>query len=851
MRIHRQLVRAIIVASVLAPPCLAAEPTSESLWRQQPPPFRAYAEGVAAPGQANAAREMRLGVLPWLLPPNDPSAARLAALEHAASHVAVRYAGIGLRAPRITRRDGAYPIYFVRDLGGAAAQYGPGFGEIGMSQALRLAEDDWDRVMIVGEAGGFGADLGIFPEKVAASTAHELFHGVQASYAHWSGHDNSRAHEEKWVTEALPEAVSMWSIEGLAFLGNPPFDPRQRFASGNQRFGKALGMRPYDYPLDLRAVPPRMRIYPQGQEPEKVREMASYMTSSFWRYAWETSMPRGQEWRPLPRALLLRTPRRGTASVAQDAVAWADRSLRENHPAWIRGLHDALPAFVPWWVAWPDEVMRSRRGEFAHARWLDHVFADGCPLYELDANQPTATFRVAIRELAAACVRVKWNGAPVGRSGWPAAALVVAPHDGGGEQALRDLHLGMHGTRLGKSEPFMDPKTSLPTLAWSGLTLDPRHPAGTDGETVITFTNVAPDPLATQRRTYEVHLGMATASASGQLSKPPEADGTPASRVKVAPRRHVQPGQVGPVPAGKAQVLQATPSPVADVDDCSNATAKSAGLVALGTDKARPASSPGAGLMAICLELATGMTREKLNPPLQPEVELKLPSVPDGHVGPIAGGEVHASWNDPGLGDPGRQHVSGRSRNVSLDIEEANPAFVRGRFIARFSARSDDLDGELRGDFVAWRAPTEQRLPLADAIDHASSDLVLAFAAMGRSPEDLRERYGRREDTAPSGPAASGGGTDQGCPMDCESLRAGRASPACRRLLASLYDACPAEGASSRAEVEELAAWLFRTMPEPMRSEMTRDTVETVMDMPGTIREDWVRKLRAQRDQAL
>jgi len=132
-----------------------------------------------------------------------------------------------------------------------------------------------------------------------------------------------------------------------------------------------------------------------------------------------------------------------------------------------------------------------------------------------------------------------------------------------------------------------------------------------------------------------------------------------------------------------------------------------------------------------------------------------------------------------------------------------------------------------------------------------------AVAAEAAPAEPKLDQYGRayatgrRKDAAPSAPAAGAAGSGETCPMDCDSLRAGRVSPACRQLMAPLYDACPAEGAATRADVEELAAWLFRTMPEPMRTEMTRDTVETVMDMPSTIREDWVRKLRAQRDQAL
>ncbi len=39
-------------------------------------------------------------------------------------------------------------------------------------------------------------------------------------------------------------------------------------------------------------------------------------------------------------------------------------------------------------------------------------------------------------------------------------------------------------------------------------------------------------------------------------------------------------------------------------------------------------------------------------------------------------------------------------------------------------------------------------------------------------------------------------------------------------------------------------------MPEPMRTEMSDGTVDTVMKMPGALREDWAAKLRAERAKA-
>lgn len=841
------------------------EPTSKDLWGQLPPPFKVYADGFSSKGIECAARDDKpiihswVTSLPWLIAPKDPQPMRLAEMEKAASYSAMRYVDLGLRPPVLDIRDGKFSIYFVHDLGGAAAAYGPGYGELGVSEVRRIWKDDWDQVIGVSEVEGFGKDLGIFPESVAASIGHELFHAIQPSYPHWSVQGDGNSVDEFWVTEALPEALGLWSIEGLSFLGNPPFHPRRRLASGNRRFGMTLGMRPYDYPLDARIAPARIPIDVRGSRRrenncERViappdegrrRTLAAYMTSSFWGYVWQHSMPRGQAWKPLPRAMLMRRARMGTANAREDSLAWADNSLRDYHPAWTRGLYDALPAFIPWWVAFPDEVMRSRRGEFKHARWLGHAFVDGCPLYELNEASPTVTIPVEVRELAAYCVRVKWTGASVGKSGWPAAALVVVPKDGGGEVALSDLHLGMHGINLGKTSPFTDPASGLPSLAWSGLSIDPKHPDKTEGETVITFTNVARDPFDTKRRAYEVHLGMATAEVSGQLEKPAEKGVRPASSARVDSVKRALPAQVVPVPPGKSLSI-ALSAPAAGKDDCSNATAKSAGMLALGMDKtAARAGAP--NLMTICLDVATRATRASLRPPNQPEVSLQLPAVPDGHTGTIAGGRVIATWTDPGLGERGKQHVDARTRNVEITIAQANPAFVRGSFRASFSAPGDGANGELSGDFLTWRAPTEQRLPLADPIDFASSDLLQTFAAMGRSPEEMRSQLGQRKPPQTPGAASASGGV---CPMECEALRQGEVSASCRQMLAAVYDACPKGEAASRDDVVELATWLYRKAPEPQRTQMIQATVDGIMAMPGALREDWVRKQRAKRDAA-
>jgi hypothetical protein len=316
--------------------------------------------------------------------------------------------------------------------------------------------------------------------------------------------------------------------------------------------------------------------------------------------------------------------------------------------------------------------------------------------------------------------------------------------------------------------------------------------------------------------------------------------------VRVAPKAHVTPGQVKALPEGRSLSLAVVPSPAAGKNDCMNATAKSAGTAAFGVD------GGAINLMSICLEVAANATRERLNPARQPEVELKLPAVPDGFSGPVRGGQVVATWTDPGLGKPGDQHVDARTKDVDIQITQANPAFVRGRFVARFKAPAHTANGQLSGSFTAWRATTDQRLPLADPLDYVSSSLMQTFAAMGKDPREIGEKLARRS-PARRNQASSSESQEAGiCPMDCEALRQGTVSPACRQMMAELYATCPAAEAQgvTREEVASLAAWMYHTMPEPMRSEITNNTVDSVMKMSTLLRENWASNLRAARDKA-
>ena len=119
---------------------------------------------------------------------------------------------------------------------------------------------------------------------------------------------------------------------------------------------------------------------------------------------------------------------------------------------------------------------------------------------------------------------------------------------------------------------------------------------------------------------------------------------------------------------------------------------------------------------------------------------------------------------------------------------------------------------------------------------------------MGKDPAELGERMGRRAASERARSSPEPGEAGAVCPLDCDSFRKGNVSPACKVSLAEVYAACTGDAPVTRQEVESLAQWMFRSMPEPMRTEMSDGTVDTVMKMPSALREDWATKLRAARD---
>lgn len=753
----------------------AAEPTSAQLWNREPqPPFRISTEGFVAPpmGGADFTPMLSKGGAPWYASPRHATAAEIKALEDAAGFAARRYRELRLRAPVMKVRDGSYRMLLARNLGEAAASYGAGLEEISLSQALDLARSDplswngWEYFLRLSEAEGLddpeNIDWKIYPTKIASSLAHEIFHSVQAAYPPLS----ARSGYEGWIGEGLPDAIAPFAIRGLRFLGGSPYLFPNNFRSGNARFGKALGLRPYDYPLDLSVLPPDLKIKP-GLPWDKRRQLAGYMTSSFWRYLFEDIQKPGQEWTQVSGLLLQAQQGR---SKPEDLLLWADLAAKTAMPTFSHGLHEAFPDFIAKRVEYPDQMVlgKARQGVFKHPDWLGYLFQDGCKRIVLDDRNSTAKEELDIYPLAARCLRVKWNGTRLPESGAPTATVAATPLSGGNlAVAVESLRLGHHGSVEGYLASYPDKATGVTVRRFQPLDLDPLLAAATDSELVLTFSNVAKDVRDTVRQRYRIEIVVNSTLAQGQLTQPADAAaGRPASTGKASGKRRSVPSAGmdgsadGMLSVGAAQGgLE-----IDEIYDCVNGMLKtqSAGLLAL-NDRPRD-KPPSATPPKSCQTL-----QQIANPHFAAQhrgamsVRLDLPRIPTGTQGEVRGASVTVEWYDPALQASGGAQVSASTDQVTLTIDEATASYLKGSYRARFNEREHGVVGSVSGDFVQSRADTDALVASDDPLDYLSTDALLAFHYAGLSGAEL-QRMGREaqaqmsEGSNPPSAGGSGGG---------------------------------------------------------------------------------------------
>lgn len=779
----RALLLGLVCCGLSAEAAARSGPTAEeqALWQKEPVPFWVKPTASMAPAGA-------------IEPPKVPSVPRIAWLQRSAEYAAKRYKAIGLRAPHIEIQDGKFRLLFGRkSADGSAAFYAPGFEGSGIAvkgKAFAMAVDDWPRQIFLGETDTFDtAESRIYPERPRATIAHELFHAIQANYPD-STSASSKSTSTKWVGEGLSDALGLWAVTGL-----DGFDPAKRFKGGQREFGKALGLRPWDMPLELSeftATPlwyekTAKSLYGIGDK----RTLAAYQTSAFWQFVFAGPRKPEHHWRGLHQ--MLSNPPSSSGDANRALLRWTDAGIRSYVAAHPNGLSHALSAFIPYLVEYPDQVVESRSGIFRHPDWLSTIFSNGCPRHVISAENTVAPITLDVKRRAAQCVRIAWSGYRYRDSGWPAAIITAVATDGS-EAGAKAIHLGVNGQRNGVFSVEPDKDSGRWVKTWGPVAIDPLNPQHTSNEAVLTFINVASskDPDDTINRSYEIKIGFAAAKAEGSVTQPadPEADPPrPASTGKAAGQRGVNPPVLQPsverggIAVNASSAAQSLPA----VEDCTNGTLKLMGSVnGMSIERRRQTPVPGTQSQA-CIEMmqklqnpasVLGATKGLL------DVQLDLPVIPTGMTGAVKGATISVSWADPALRPSGSVDVSAETELVNVNVAQATESFVRGGFSARFTEDLHGVVGTVTGDFLVWRSNAAAPQPPESVLDLFSSDFLLAASYVDMDVKAMEQmaaaaRAEQAQEGSGGGGSSGGGGNGGGratagsepsCNCDCNEF---------------------------------------------------------------------------------
>lgn len=222
--------------------------------------------------------------------------------------------------------------------------------------------------------------------------AHELFHGVQASYPLFK--------------ERCKDGPGGWINEGTAqFMGAEvaAWGPRAYNFPNVRKDAWVVfrwGVRPYDIPL---------YIEPQDSN--------AYGASSFWRYLGEYVALNGgagtKMVQPDYRFLIdLLNSSLGGPPTQSSSMNWIDREMRRHKKIGL-GLDRMFPLFINTFAAYGGtRIQPAGYGAKYSETWLKNVFMDSpCPLVTLDEVNPRDWLDLRVKPFAAACIGLEVNHA--------------------------------------------------------------------------------------------------------------------------------------------------------------------------------------------------------------------------------------------------------------------------------------------------------------------------------------------------------------------------------------------------------------------------------------------------------
>ena len=632
---------------------------------------------------------------------------------------------------------------------------------------------------------------GDHPHKSKITAVHELFHAIAVSAeGRWPANGGERP---EWVSEGITDAIAHYALQDLGI------DPRDYLKPGKLALGKSIGLRPYDYPLDLRALPQgdTWMTAKNGLLGQDSRKQFAYMTSSLWRYLLKEETGRQPDWSQT-RALLGYDLTAEHQAQPYPAIAWLDSWLKSSHPVWRGlGLRRALPAFLAHFAQWPDEVMRSRRGIYKHGTgtrrtWLGAMFTDGCTLATIEPGRDQAKIDLPIRALAGRCVLLRVPGLPAGS--WPLVSVTArvkpgATTSGSEPQLIQQVQLGLRGRNPG--QPLEPEKTDDGTvLRWPKLIVDPTSP-DTEEEAVLIFSNVAIEAAKTKPVDVELTFTVARTVVRSAVQHDPKTQELPDGRrldpPPTKPKKAQKTTRAGMTPRRADGIEIALPlgddsARVALIGDAAMAALGAAGIGVQRRDdygtEARWRDVAAQEGQSVIAAMQAGADIDGAT------VTVKLPPVPRGTVGPIRGARVHIEWTDRSYRRLGlSEAISAETEQVQVILTVNDYSAVIGRFRARFDALPDDPErewsGTLEGEFVMPLAidETAQPVPREDPLDLFSADFFIAAARSGQAVDvaalrrTAREAYAENAAQNRSAPVVMAG-TSSDCDCSCEEFGA-------------------------------------------------------------------------------
>jgi uncharacterized membrane protein YgcG len=696
------------------------------------------------------------------------------------------YRSKGMAAPLLPVLGGKFHVFFVDDLGDVN-------GQTALASGTANGQPDGTPTVARGVHLMINTTNYLNPDAVHAwgpriTLAHEMLHAIDRTMLP----DGAWSSIGKWWGEGAIEAT------GQHAYGSLGFNPLEAFKAGERAHAQSLGLRPYDYPLTLLGVPAHRPSWVRhGKAIEKGegnaavsfwKYNATYFTASFWRYILKEEAPNVMPSKftsvPLPGDFeLLPTLRKYAVTGAEKkkvsdnpymdpGVPLLDRFLREQHPTWKpTGLYRAFPAFIAHMVEWPDQVIRSRKGLFDHASWMDVLFMDGAPKKEL-SGEKDIRIELEILPLAAKAVRFVIPRGPLGEDYPPVTISVSILDDHGQENAIDNIHVGLRGQCLANhlSQPGRYSKGRV--RRWSGIKATPLKRRAVNNETVLTLINVAPEPWKTKPVKVRLTITLQIASTAGQCSYHPLPIETDKGKINL-------PSSIAPKPANDVPTIQVA----RDVEKTSAVFMNDADIVRMMTAnldanqlmsvERETDEPPALDTQAQSQKLMAGLSSGALRPL---SVELELPRVEPGYVGAVSGAKVIAEWSEPKYAAYARYGVSQAIRietdAVQVQITSSSEGSILGRFTADFDAGKDNLERIFRGRI-------EGKFSLGIAIDHAEednavpkdpaalmpTDFFVAAARAGMDGEVLKQALqeaGQQVQSDPEGPSVGGTGGGSG-----------------------------------------------------------------------------------------